>query len=199
MKLYDVSASANSRRVRVLCRELQLPVELESVNLTVPRSPSYLENNPTGKVPTLVDDDGTVIWESGAILLHLAERRPEAGLLPAEARPRAEVFRWMFFCATHVQPWLSVLGQERLLKPRLNQPVDEHAIALAERELSRYLHVLDAALEGKQHLVDGCYSLADVFLGCSFEGAEARGVDVAAYPNVFDWRERLRRRVAWAD
>src|SRR5689334_17604836 len=77
MKLFDISRSPNCRKVRVLARELDLPLEVVAVDFASLKEPAYLARNPTGKVPTFVDDDGFVLWESNAILIHLAEKRPE--------------------------------------------------------------------------------------------------------------------------
>src|SRR5689334_16101782 len=101
MKLYDVAASPNCRKVRVIARELGLQLELLSIDFTAAKQPAYLAQNPAGKVPTLVDDDGFVLWESGAILIHLAEKKPSSGLLPLEAHARGDVMRWLLFTATH--------------------------------------------------------------------------------------------------
>lgn len=198
MQLYDVGPSLNCRKIRVLARELALSLELVPVDLTRPRSDDYLRMNPMGKVPTFVDDDGLVLWESHAILVHLAEKRPEAGLMSTEPRARAEVFRWLFFAATHVQPWVSVLGVERVFKPRLGQPSDAAAIAYAERELARYLAVLNDALKNRDYLT-GSYSIADIAAGCGLENSEARGIDLSNVPYVAAWRERLRARPAWRE
>src|SRR3954463_2263376 len=94
MLLYDVAASPNCRKVRVLARELDLELELRAIDLAGAKDPAYLAQNPAGKVPTLVDDDGFVLWESGAILVYLAEKRPDLGLWPAADRARADVLRW---------------------------------------------------------------------------------------------------------
>jgi glutathione S-transferase len=198
MKLFDLQASPNCRRVRVLARELGLPLELVATDFGSMKQPEYLAHNPSGKVPTLVDDDGFVLWESGAILAHLADRKPELCLFPADAHERADVLRWLFFLATHVQPWLSLLGQERLIKARAGLAAEPAFIALAERELARFLPILDAQLAGRQYLT-GRYSIADIASGCSFEGCEARGVTLAPYAHLTAWRERLRQRPAWAD
>jgi glutathione S-transferase len=198
MKLYDVKASLNCRKVRVLARELGLALELVPMDLQAPRDPSYLALNPNGKVPTLIDDDGLTLWESGAMLIHLAEKKPHAGLFPTEPHARASVLRWMFFAATHLQPWVSILGVERLIKPRTGQTSDPAAIALAERELARFLPVLDAWL-GEHEYLEADYSIADIALGCGFENAEQRGVDFTKYPNVVRWRALLRGRPAWSE
>lgn len=198
MKLYDAKASPNCRKVRVLARELGIVLEIVPVDLFVARDPAYAEQNPTGKVPTLVDDDGRVIWESGAILVHLAERFPAAGVWPADATARATVLRWMFFAATHLQPWLSVLGQERILKPRRGEAPDPALVGHAERELARFLPIVDEALARDTYLAGG-FSIADVAVGAGLEGAEGRGVDLGRYLRLAAWRDGLRSRPSWAD
>jgi glutathione S-transferase len=198
MKLFDVHGSPNCRKVRVLARELRLPLELIAVDLVAPRSPEHLATNPTGKVPALVDDDGEVVWESGAILVHLAEKRPDSGLLPASEPARSEVFRWMFFAATHVQPWVSLLGQERILKRRRGEEPDGSRVALAEAELGRFVPILDAALSDREFLA-GSFSIADIFVGAGLEGVEARGVALANLAALSAWRQRLRARPSWDD
>jgi glutathione S-transferase len=102
----------------------------------------------------------------------------------------------MFFLATHEQPWLSLLGQERLLEARTGAPADPALVALAERELACFLPLLDAQLAGREYLT-GSYSIADIAVGCGLENSEARGVTLDGYPHLRAWRERLRRRPAW--
>jgi len=198
MKLYDVKGSPNCFKVRVLARELGLPLELVPTDLAQTKAADYLARNPTGKVPTLIDDDGFVLWESAAILIHLAETRGDTRLLPREPHARAEVMRWLFFAATHIQPWLSLLGQERILKVRTGQPADPGTIALAGRELGRFLAVLDERLADQSYLADG-FSLADIAVGGGLEHSEARGLELGAYPMLSAWRERLRARPSWRE
>jgi glutathione S-transferase len=195
MRLYDTTLSPNAKRVRVIARELGVPLEYIAVDLRSVDA-TYRAKNPTGKVPTLEDGD-FVLWESGAILTYLALREDSA-LLPREPRAHAEVMRWMFYAATHLQPWLSTLGQERLIKPLRGLTPDAAAIAIAERELARFVPVVDQALSERQFLCGG-FSLADIFLGCSFEGVERRGVELSAYPHISSWRARLTERPSWRD
>lgn len=195
MRLYDTTLSPNAKRVRVIARELGVTLERVTVNLLSVEA-AYRGKNPTGKVPTLEDGD-FVLWESGAILTYLALQHDSA-LLPREPRAHAEVMRWMFYAATHVQPWLSTLGQERLVKPMRGLTADPAAIAMAERELARFVPVLDRALSERDFLT-GSFSIADIFVGCSFEGVERRGVELDAYPHLSNWRARLTERPSWRD
>lgn len=195
MRLYDTTLSPNAKRVRVLARELGVPLELVAVDLRSVDA-AYRSKNPTGKVPTLEDGD-YVMWESGAILAYLALRQDSA-LLPREPQAHADVLRWMFYGATHLQPWISTLGQERLIKPMRGLTADPAAIALAERELARFVPLLDQALAGREWLC-GNFSIADIFVGCSFDNVERRGVALDAFPNLASWRARLTGRPSWRD
>jgi glutathione S-transferase len=195
MQLYDVAMSPNAKRVRVIARELGIPLERIAVDLQS-SDPDYRAKNPMGKVPTL-DDEGFIVWESGAILAYLANRE-ESPLFPRDPRGQADVLRWMFFAATHIQPWMSTLGQERLIKPMRGLESNPTLIAHAERELARFVPVVDQALLGAEYLT-GQFSVADIFVGCGFEGAERRGLDLAPFPALNAWRDRLASRASWAD
>lgn len=199
MHLFNVMASPNCKKVRVAARELDLPLTLIPLDLQKPRTPEHLARNATGKVPTLIDDD-FVLWESGAILVYLARKRPGVGLLPADPRDEADVLHWLFFLATHLQPWVSMLGQERVMKPRRGEPPDANAIALAERELARFLPVVDGALERRELLAtSGTFTIADIAVGCGLESLEQRGVSLAPYAGLAAWIARLRARPSWQD
>jgi glutathione S-transferase len=104
----------------------------------------------------------------------------------------------MFFAAAHVQPWMSVLGQQRILRIREGRAPDASLVSHAERELDRFLPVLEERLASCEYL-SGRYSIADIAVGCGFEGAEERGVRLRRYARIDAWRTRLRARPAWSD
>jgi glutathione S-transferase len=93
------------------------------------------------------------------------------GLLPLSAHARADVLRWLFFAANHLQPWLSLLGQERLITARLGASPDRGVISLAERELARLLPVVEQAFAEREYL-SGSYTLADIVVGCGLENCD---------------------------
>lgn len=100
------SPSTASLVVHWLLIELDLPHQLHQLDFAKreQKSPTYLQINPQGRVPTLVID-GQVLTEAAAIILHLADLYPRAGLAPAPGSPeRARFYRWAFFCANTLQP-----------------------------------------------------------------------------------------------
>jgi glutathione S-transferase len=103
VKLYGFPPT---RSVRVLwtLRELDVEFEFLSVDPTKGelRRPEFLAVNPAGKLPVLVDGD-SILTESVAIVLYLAEKYPEKGLLPSGLQARAEVYRWLLFSATELE------------------------------------------------------------------------------------------------
>lgn len=100
------SRSTASLVVHWLLIELGIEHEVQQLDFEAreQKSPQYLAINPQGRVPTLVID-GQVLTEAAAILMHLADLHPEAGLAPAIGTPeRAQYYRWMLFCANTLQP-----------------------------------------------------------------------------------------------
>lgn len=96
MKLYDFELSGNAYKVRLLLSLLELRYERVPVDLRAgeQRQAAFLKLNPRGQVPTL-DDDGTVVWDSLAILVYLARRYGGEKWLPLAAEPMAEVMQWL--------------------------------------------------------------------------------------------------------
>lgn len=157
----------------------------------------YRAVSPLGKVPALVDGD-TALWESNAINWYIAERHPEAGLLPSTPSGRASVQRWLFFQVAHVSPAATAVNRALSARHRKYWKLspDDAAADSGRRELARYLPVLEAALADREWLEDR-FSLADVayapHLGFLLEG----GFDFSATPRVQSWLERSRARPAW--
>src|SRR3954452_5865788 len=103
MKLYEFGPT-RSIRVRWTLQELGVPFESVPVNLLAGehRRPEFLKINPAGKLPVLVDGD-LVLTESVAIVLYLADKYPEKGLIPTALEQRAQLHRWLLFTATELE------------------------------------------------------------------------------------------------
>src|ERR1700738_5651755 len=101
MKLF-VFPSGRALAVMALRNHLRIDCEIEAVDLSRgdQRTPEYAALNPDLKMPML-EDDGFVLWESNAILFYLANKRPQSGLWPCEARAQADVVRWLAWASAH--------------------------------------------------------------------------------------------------
>lgn len=200
MKLYSGKRSPNARKVRLLARELDLELDIVSPDFMKGelRSPEFLALNPNGKIPVL-DDDGFVLWESAAILRYLADKRPERGLYPTDAKERAHVDQWMFWWAAHCEPSLLRLVYERLVKQFMQRgPPDETLVASAESDLARYLPILNQQLEGREHVI-GPLTVVDYAFAPWMEAATGLGVVLEQHPNIARWLSKMQSRPYWSD
>lgn len=159
MKLYGFAAT---RSLRVLwgLRELGLDFDYISVDLRAGehKRPEFLRLNPAGKVPVLIDGD-IVIPESAAIVLYLADKYPEKGLIPADRAGRAETYRWVMFAVTELEQPLWRITKHSFLYPEEKRlPAD---IALAREEFRAMAAILDRHLEGRVYIVGDKITAAD--------------------------------------
>jgi glutathione S-transferase len=160
------------------------------------RRPEYLAINPLGKIPALADG-ALLLWESNAINWYVAEKHPEAGLLPASIEGRAAVHRWLFFQAGHVSPaCFPILRTLPSVQSFWNVKADPQAAEAGRKELGRYLPVLEAALAGRDWL-EAEFSLADIAYAPHFMLLVQTGFDFTPYPTVSGWLDRLLARPAW--
>lgn len=159
MKLYGF-APTRSTRVLWTLRELDVEFEFVSVDPTKGelRRPEFLAVNPAGKLPALVDGD-FILTESVAIVLYLAEKYPEKGLLPSGLRPRAEVYRWLLFSATELeQPLWRITRHTHLYPPEKRLPAE---IPIACQDFLDMAAVMEKHMDGRQFLVGDNVTVAD--------------------------------------
>ena len=188
MKLYDHPASGNCMKARILLRQLDLPYEPVTVDLfrRETRTPEHLERNPDGRVPVLETDDGTLIPESGAILLHLAEGTP---FLPAAGVARTRVHQWMFFEQNRLEGDLAMARFIKLVGRDGKYPeVFEHRLARGLDALA----TLDRGLaDGRPFIAGDAYTVADIALYAYAHCGGDAGADLSEHPHVVGWIERV--------
>jgi GST-like protein len=147
--------------------------------------------NPNKRIPVLEDDD-QVIFESGAILIHLAEKHRK--LLPIDPRKRARVFELMFFQAAHIGPNLGRLSAQ------INRPEAERndeMIRIFFEESLRVFGVVDTVLGDGRSYLAGEYSIADLMTYPWIEAARsAQASIVAPFTHVTAWLDRVGAREA---
>jgi glutathione S-transferase len=199
MKLYGFPPSPNTWKVRAAAAHLGVPLELEMVDLTKPRTPAYLAINPTGRTPTLVDGDFT-LSESNAIMQYIAGRGANT-LWPNDPRARADITRWQcwqlgHFGAESCQPLIF----QRLVKKLLNLgPPDEAAVAKGTEAFNRDARVLDTHLSKQPYLVGNAVTLADFAVAAMLFYAKEAELPLAPYSHLRDWFGRVSALPAWRD
>jgi glutathione S-transferase len=192
--LYDSPVSGNCYKVRLLAAHLGLPLERRSLDV-IDRSnrPEVIgDKNPSQRVPTLVLDDGRPLGESGAIIWYLARG---TRFVPEDAYDVAQVLQWMFFEQYDVEPnvavarfWLAVSGEPETYSDALpaRHEAGNRALAAMERRLT-----------GRDYLVGGSLTIADIALYGYTHVAGEGGFDLGRYPAVqAAWATALDRRSA---
>ncbi len=162
MKLYGIGKTRWNRPYWLL-QELGLEFEPVIIDprLGEHRSPEYLKLNPQGKMPVLEDGD-QVVCESGAICFYLAEKYAQSGLIPADASLRAEMYRWVFFTVTELEPHLQRIDCHTFLYPEEKR--SPAAIELARADFCRAASVLNERMRGRKFVVGESLTLADIML-----------------------------------
>jgi glutathione S-transferase len=188
MKLYEFPPT-RSIRPRWMLQELQVPFESVWVNLIKGehRDREFLKLNPAGKVPVLVDGD-LVLNESVAIVLYLAEKYPEKGFLPTDAKGRAEVDRWLLFTVTELeQPLWRIAKHTSVLPEARRIPGD---VVLAREDFRDMVPVIEAHLAGREFVCGDRVTAADFVLAYTLDWANETNL-LSAFPASVAYLERM--------
>ncbi len=197
MKLYH-AFGARSCRVRWLLEEMGIDYELAPVPFESGRvtDPAYKQENPLGKIPTLVDGDVT-IFESGAIVEYLLEKHDDGSLAPKPGDPDRPAFlQWLHWSEATFLPPLGLVAQHAFLRPeekRIDAIVPE-----AKADLRRCVDAIDAELGGREFLVGGRFTAADIMMGYSLQLARMLGQLPAEAKHATAYLDALAQRPAFA-
>jgi GSH-dependent disulfide-bond oxidoreductase len=184
------AATPNAYKVSVALEEMSLPYEVVKIDLTAgeQKSPAFLAINPNGRVPALVDN-GFPIFESGAILLYLAEK---TGLLmPTDPQGKSRVIQWLMFQMGGVGP---MMGQANVFFRYFPEKIPA-AIARYQAEGRRLFAVMDKQLETQEYLA-GDYSIADIANWCWVRTAKWSGIETEGLPHLQRWKAAINERPA---
>lgn len=185
----------NSNKIILALDEIGEPYTLKVVRRIEdvrPPSGPYRKLNPNGVVPT-IDDDGFLLWESGAILRYLADSRPGNALMPEDLKGRALSQQWLTWEGATCAP--SLLG---LFFAVQAQPPSEQVITAARAAFLDNLRILDSQLSGR-HYVIGPFSVADIALSSLTALSFALQLDLEPFPNILAWFKRLSNRKAFVE
>jgi glutathione S-transferase len=200
MRLYYHPCSSNVRRVLLVAAHLGVQLEKVEVDLMSEADRARLvEINPNSKIPVL-DDGGFLLWESNAIVQYLCERTPGQALYPQDPAARADVNRWLFWCAQHFSPAVSILTWERLWKGLVGAgEADPVEVAKGEQQFAQFAAVLEGHLSRQAWLSGGAVSLADFSVAAPLMYIERARLPVDLYPHLQKWMETVKKLPAWAE
>ncbi|MGH8550407.1 MAG: glutathione S-transferase family protein [Methylococcales bacterium] len=151
----------------------------------------YLAIHPAGKVPA-IDDEGFVLFESGAITRYLADK-VGSSIYPSDLQKRARVEQWTEFAAQHIAKAMERIFFNRVLYKVINTEKDERSLQEGLKFMGRFLPFVDAQLGKYRHFAMDDLTLADFVLLAWLDPAEVCDVDLSDYPKITEWRNRLMR------
>ena len=149
---------ARDTRVRWALEEVGQPYEVRLVSFAAMKEPAHLKLHPFGKIPTYEEGD-LVLFETGSIILHIAEHHP--GLLPNDANARARAITWMFAALNTVEPPILELANAKLLES--DKPWSKERLPLVADRVRGPLKQLSARL-GEADWLDGAFSTGDLMM-----------------------------------
>ena len=198
-------ATPNGHKVSILLEELGLPYRIHLVDLAKSEqfAPSFVAINPNSKIPAIVDPNGPdgqpiTVWESGAILVYLAEKFGNA-FLPTDPSKRAECLSWLFWQMGSAPYLGGGFGHFYAYAPtKIEYAIDRYAM-----EVKRQLDVLDRRLAESPYVAGEEYTIADMAIW-PWYGALVKGqlyeagefLQVEAYTHVLRWTNELAQRPA---
>ncbi|MBT9613286.1 MAG: glutathione S-transferase N-terminal domain-containing protein [Burkholderiales bacterium] len=191
-------STPNGRKISILLEELGLPYRAHAIDITRGQefTPEFLAINPNAKIPAIIDHEGPAgkpitLFESGAILIYLAEKRGQ--YLANDPRTRYLTLQWLMFQMGGVGP---IFGQAHHFLKFAPQPVP-YAIERFTTETRRLYGVLEQRLSDAPYLADA-YSIADIATYPWVARHEWHSVNLVDFPKVKDWFERISLRPAVA-
>lgn len=194
LRVLGRSTSGNVQKVLWLLEELDIPYQREDYGrqFNNTQDAAYLNLNPNGKVPTLVDGD-VVIWESNTILRYLCNKAGNTAFYPADPATRTRVERWMDWQLSALNnPYLGIFKEAK-------KPAEERGASWAtdSKDLIAQLQILEKALASQPWLAGKDLSLAEFSLASIVTRCLAFPVELPALPKLQDWRDRLLARPAF--
>ena len=185
----------NGKKASIMLEEIGMPYELHPINIGQgdQMKPEYLAINPNNKIPSIIDPDGPggkpfTLFESGAILMYLAERSGK--LWPADVRQRYTVIQWLMFQMGGVGPMFGQANYFYRLEEKNLQAIDRF-----KKEALRLYNVLNQAL-GEHEYLAGEFSIADIATYPWVGRHEGHHVKLEEFPHVKRWFDQISQRPA---
>ena len=185
--LYTTS-TPNGHKISCMLEAIEMPYEVHSINLGEgdQRKPDFLKISPNGRIPAIVDtdNDNLSIFESGAIMLYLAEKSGK--LIPEDIHGRAKVVEWLMFQMGGIGP---MMGQANVFSRYFPEKI-QPAIDRYQNESRRLFEVLDTQLSKNEWLA-GEYSIADIANWCWVRTHNWSGVSLEGLDHLEKWKNKM--------
>ena len=188
MKLY-YSPGACSQAAHILLHETGLPHSSEKVDIRTKKTANggdYFAVNAKGAVPALRLDSGDVLTENGAVLQYIGDQAGDERLLPASGLPRYRVIEWLAFLGSDVH---------KSFGPLFNPTSSDEMKANARDMVGKKFDFIEASLDG-DYLTGKAMSVADPYLFAMLGWTGKLGIDLARWPRLAAFRERMAQREA---
>ena len=182
----------NGRKASIALEEMGLPYKAHAIDISKDEqfAPAFLKISPNNRIPAIVDNDnGLSLFESGAVLIYLADKTGK--LMPKDGEKRYRVMEWLMWQMGGVGP---MLGQVHHFV-KYNKGKAPYAEERYSKEAQRLYGVLDRRLEGREFLVDE-YSIADIATWPWISRFEWQEIDLDKFPNVKRWYTTIAARPA---
>ncbi len=192
LMLYSNPLSSPANKIRFLLNYLAIPYEVKIVNIAAgeQRQSDFLKINPYGKIPA-IDDNGFKLAESNAILRYLADKHPSS-VYPKNLEERAIVEQWLDFAANHIALATSkIMFNTYIYRLLAGATKDERSLQDGRLWLDTYLPVLEQQLTKQAYIAGNHLTIADFSLLAALDVAELLDINLAAYPHLKAWRQKL--------
>lgn len=190
----------NGHKVHILLHEAEIEHKIIPINIQQGDQfkPDFLRISPNNKMPAIVDQDGPggepiSVFESAAILIYLANKTGR--FLPKDERKHYDVMQWLMFQMGSVGPMLGqahhfhAYAPERVEREKLQYGIDRYV-----NEGNRIYGVIDRRLADEEWIAAGEYTIADMAIMPWLRDPKKQGIDIAQYPNLERWRDRIWQR-----
>ncbi|MDG2244320.1 MAG: glutathione S-transferase [Rhodospirillaceae bacterium] len=182
------SRTPNGYKISIALEELGLPYKVKPISLKdrEQKEPWFLDLNPNGRIPVIIDHDADdfVVFESGAILVYLAEKTGR--LMPADSKGRSLVMQWLMFQMGGIGP---MMGQANVFFRYFPEEIPQ-AIARYQNESRRLFEVLESRL-AKNEWLAGAYSIADIANWAWVRTHKWSGVSIDGLEHVQRWHKAM--------
>lgn len=194
--------TGNGKKVVILLEELGIPYAIRPVNIGRGDqfAPDFLKISPNNRMPAIIDHEPAgggspiSIFESGAILLYLAEKNSR--FWPQEPHRKYDVVQWVLWQSANQGPKLGELGHFRRAAADPKNGDLHYALQRFESEAHRLYGVLELGLFNERYLAAGEYTIADIICYPWASGWQQRGIDIAEFPRFKAWLDEIGERPA---